>query len=196
MSRRGPDPKELRASLVDSGWSVTPPPSEAVGIALPPGAEDTGRLPNYEDGPSPVTQIDTDLQSRLKAMQRASLGDMPRPPVPPLPPPPLSRPPPPSLPPPPPPSMAPPTRPSEAPLPSFGAASVPDADVEDDLDEEEPLPRFGTASVPDTEPRQPPAPPIVRRAVSEPPEATEVMPPGAFAPSSAPPPTRRCRRVR
>src|SRR5690349_4320769 len=108
MSRRGPDPKELRASLVDSGWSTAPPPAVDAVVA---DAEDR-RLPNYEDGPSPVTQIDADLQSRLKAMQRASLVDGPRPGLPPPPPPRSPSRPPPSLP-PPPPSLA-PRAPSEA----------------------------------------------------------------------------------
>jgi hypothetical protein len=169
MSGRGPDPKELRASLVDSGWSVAPPAVEAAELIAPdaevePDDPSTRRLPNYEDGPTPaVTQVDADIQSRLKAMQRASIGDGHRPPLPPLPPPPPSRPPPPSLPPPPPPPHLPPRSASEAPLPSFG-----------------------TASAPDTESR--PAgytPP--RGSHSEPAEATEVMPRGAVLPSSEPP---------
>src|SRR3954468_16731539 len=122
MSGRGPDPKDLRASLVDSGWSVAPPPTDAE-IRGPAShstdeqeAEDpsTRRLPNYDDlsQPPAVTQIDTDIQTRLKAMQRASLADSHRPVVPGLPPPPpsrTSRTPPPALPPPPPP--LPPARP-------------------------------------------------------------------------------------
>src|SRR6188472_558200 len=99
MSGRGPDPKDLRASLVDSGWSVTPPPAEAVEIRAPEDADllpeesSSRRLPNYDDlsqAPA-VTQIDEDIQTRLKAMQRASLADSHRPPLPPLPPPPPSR---------------------------------------------------------------------------------------------------------
>src|SRR4051794_13200667 len=110
MSGRGRDPKELRASLVDSGWSVAPPPTAPVEIVS---AGSSGRveseipearpLPSYEDPSSlpAVTQIDTDIQPRLRAMQRASLGDQHRPGLPNLPPPPPTRPPPPSLPPPP-----------------------------------------------------------------------------------------------
>src|SRR5262245_19371065 len=37
MSGRGPDPKDVRASLVDSGWSVTPPPKDTA-AALPKAA--------------------------------------------------------------------------------------------------------------------------------------------------------------
>ena len=81
MSGRGPDPKELRASLVDSGWSVAPPEAEALEIRAAVGDEQdrddpsTRRLPNYEDlsqAPA-VTQIDADIQSRLQQMQRASI---------------------------------------------------------------------------------------------------------------------------
>src|SRR5882724_11496941 len=130
MSGRGPDPKDLRASLVDSGWSVAPPPAEPLEIRAP-GAEEqepddpsTRRLPNYEDlsqAPA-VTQIDPDIQSRLQQMQRASLADSNRPALPNLPPPPPTRPPPPSLPPPPPLSV-PPGPVSDAPLPSFRTPS-------------------------------------------------------------------------
>jgi hypothetical protein len=133
MSGRGPDPKDLRASLVDSGWSVAPPPAEAVELRAPDdqlGAEDpsTRRLPNYEDlSQAPVvTQIDADIQTRLKAMQRASFGDSHRPALPHLPPPPPTRPPPPSLPPPPPAIRSAPV--SAAPLPSFRAPSGPDVE--------------------------------------------------------------------
>ena len=91
MSGRGPDPKDLRASLVDSGWSVTPPPAEAVQVHAPVDAEllpeelESRRLPNYEDLSQAVavTQIDADIQTRLKAMQRVSLADAHRPPLPP-----------------------------------------------------------------------------------------------------------------
>lgn len=175
MSGRGPDPKDLRASLVDSGWSVAPPPAEAVqarapaGDALLPEESESRRLPNYEDlSQAPVvTQIDTDIQTRLKAMQRASLVDSHQPPLPPLPPPPLSRPPPPSLPPPPPPSA--PVRPrSEAPLPSFRTPSGPDAEA-----------AFEPDSVP-----------ALRNSDSEPSESTEVIPHGAVWPPSDPPALR------
>lgn len=177
MSGRGPDPKELRASLVDSGWSVAPPPAEAVEIRAPqdsgllPEDSESRRLPNYDDlsqAPA-VTQIDADIQTRLKAMQRASLADSPRPPLPPLPPPPPSRPsrtPPPTLPPPPTPSVPPP-RASEAPLPSFRTPSGPDADP------------YAADSAP-----------VLRNSDSEPSEATEVVPHGAVWPPSDPPALR------
>jgi hypothetical protein len=175
MSGRGPDPKDLRASLVDSGWSVAPPPAEAVEIRAPedgellPEESMSRRLPNYDDqsqAPA-VTQIDADIQTRLKAMQRASLGDSHRPPLPPLPPPPLSRPAPPTLPPPPSPSVAPPP-PSDAPLPSFRTPSGPDAE-----------PAFAADSVP-----------ALRNSDSEPSEKTEVIPHGAVWPPSDPPALR------
>src|SRR5882672_6410830 len=122
MSGRGPDPKDLRASLVDSGWSTAPPAAEEVLDAdvlddeLSPEDPSTRRLPNYDDlSQSPaVTQIDPDIQARLLAMQRASLADSHRPELPHLPPPP-SRPPPPTLPPPPPAPSAPRAASSDAP---------------------------------------------------------------------------------
>src|SRR5512139_2665038 len=97
MSGRGRDPKELRQSLVDSGWSVTPPPAQAVEIRAPLASTDlvsepdlepelepedpsARRLPNYEDlsqAPA-VTQVDPDIQARLEAMTRASLPDVQR----------------------------------------------------------------------------------------------------------------------
>jgi hypothetical protein len=128
MSGRGPEPKELRASLVDSGWSVAPPSIDdsehrtSTGAELTPRDPTSRRLPNYDDlaqAPA-VTQVDDQIQDRLRAMQRATLADQQRP-TPSMPPPPPSRPTrsaPPSLPPPPPPSMPPP-RPSQVPLPSF-----------------------------------------------------------------------------
>ncbi len=178
MSGRGPDPKDLRASLVDSGWSVAPLPAEAVEIRSPAQLEaeeaTARRLPNYEDlaqAPA-VTQIDSDIQTRLKAMQRASLADSPPPAVPGLPPPPPlrpSRPPPPTLPPPPTASVPPPP-PSEAPLPSFRTPSGPD-------DEPGAAGRFAPPS---------PLPPF-RNSDSEPAEATEVMSRGPVLPPSDPP---------
>jgi hypothetical protein len=169
MSGRGPDPKELRASLVDSGWSVVPLPAEAVDVVPPPAAEDMRRLPNYEDlsqAPA-VTQVDTDIQSRLKAMTRASIGDTHRPARPNMPPPPPSRTPPPSLPPPPQPpprpSAPPPPPRSEAPLPSFEAPPT---------DPQLPLPSYATR---------------LHSSDSDAAEATEVQMLGAVLPSSQPP---------
>ena len=191
MSGRGPDPKDLRASLVDSGWSVAPPPAEAVEIRAPdddlePEDPSTRRLPNYDDlsqAPA-VTQIDTDIQTRLKAMQRASFGDSHRPGIPGLPPPPParpSRPPPPTLPPPPAPSVAPPPRSeeSEPPLPSFRTPSA---------DDDEPLPAASPAALASPVPSPLPA---FRNSDSEPAEPTEVMMlRGAVLPPSDPPQLR------
>jgi hypothetical protein len=122
-------------------------------------------LPNYEDlsqAPA-VTQVDTDIQSRLRAMQRGSIADSHRPGLPNLPPPPTaSRPPPPSLPPPPRPS-APPPPPSDAPLPSFEPPPT---------DPQLPLPSYASQ---------------LRKSDSEPVEATEVQMRGALLPSSQPP---------
>jgi hypothetical protein len=167
MSGRGPDPKELRASLVDSGWSIAPPSTNAVDI-VPPAADETTtetrRLPNYEDlsqAPA-VTQVDTDIQSRLTAMTRRSIADSHRPARPNMPPPPPSRPAPPSLPPPPPPRPAPPA-PSNAPLPSFDPPAT---------EPQLPLPSY-TAQL--------------RGSDSDPSEATEVQMLGALLPSSQPP---------
>jgi hypothetical protein len=133
MSGRGPEPKELRASLVDSGWSSVAPPAivDAPNHGEPGPDDPASRLPNYEDlSQAPVvTQIDTEIQARLRAMQRASLVDSHRTPGSGKPPPPPSRPSrpaPPSLP-PPPPSVAPP-RPSEVPLPSFAPPAVVEAE--------------------------------------------------------------------
>src|SRR6478752_2331423 len=152
MSGRGPEPKELRASLVDSGWSSAPPPVEegehrsVASAEITPREVDSRRLPNYEElSQAPVvTQVDTEIQARLRAMQRASLADSHRPPIgsslPPPPPPRPSRPVPPSLPPPPRPSSLPPSRPSAAPLPSFAPPS-PTAEPR--------LPQFSTTVVSD-----------------------------------------------
>ncbi len=179
MSGRGPDPKDLRASLVDSGWSVAPPAAKTVEMIAPSSHEElavedplTRRLPNYEDlsqAPA-VTQIDTDIQTRLRAMQRASLSDSNRPAVPHLPPPPparASRPPPPTLPPPPTPSL-PPTSPSEAPLPSFRTPSGPNS--------EPPAVADYSSSLTNND--------------SEPAEATEITSRGNLLPPSDPPELR------
>jgi hypothetical protein len=175
MSGRGPDPKDLRASLVDSGWSVAPPPAEAVEIRAPDSDEltaddpSTRRLPNYEDlsqAPA-VTQIDADIQTRLRAMQRASLADSHHPPLPHLPPPPPTRPPPPTLPPPPPPALK--SAPiSDAPLPSFRVPSGPDVEPAIERGYQSPLPHRD----------------------SDPAEATEITAFGNVLPPSDPPDLR------
>lgn len=159
MSRRGPDPKDLRASVVDSGWSVAPPETDLI----EPEDPSTRRLPSYDDPSSQapaVTRVDTDIQARLRAMQRRSLADSPVPSLPPPPPARASRPPP-SLPPPPPPTL--PPRASKAPLPSFVATAAPD-----------------------TEPRLP-AYPAPRASDAEAAEPTEVLTRGDVLPPSDPP---------
>lgn len=61
MSERRPDPPEVRASLVDSGWSEPETQPERV-------------LPAYDDPPRDllVTRVDDQIQSRLDEMRRAS----------------------------------------------------------------------------------------------------------------------------
>jgi len=130
----------------------------------------TRRLPNYDDlsqAPA-VTQIDEDIQTRLKAMQRASFGDSHRPALPHLPPPPPSRPPPPTLPPPPPPLAVKSAPVSDVPLPSFRVPSGPDVEPAIERGYQSPL-----------HPRD-----------SEPAEATEVTALGNVLPPSDPPDLR------
>lgn len=193
MSGRGPDPKDLRQSLVDSGWSTTPPPADAASIrstlnssdlvsdpdirstlnssdlvSEPDIEPDARRLPNYEDlaqAPA-VTQVDMDIQARLLQMTRGSLADQHRPVLPDLPPPPSL--PPPSLPPPPPP-IGPPARALATPLPSFASPSA------RDIEPPRPLSY-----------RAPP-----HHSDSEPAENTEIMAArGAVLPPSDPPELR------
>lgn len=201
MSGRGPDPKELRQSLVDSGWSTAPPPTEAaniratlnssdlvsdadIGPALSSSdlvsdpdidPEDARRLPNYEDlaqAPA-VTQVDLDIQARLLQMQRGSLVDSHRPVLPDLPPPPGTLPPPPSL---PPPSLPPPPPPVFSPARALVT----------------PLPSFASPSTPDIAPPPPPPPYRTPRSLdSDPAEATDIMTVrGAVLPPSDPPDLR------
>ncbi|HXK18498.1 MAG TPA: hypothetical protein VNG33_11880 [Polyangiaceae bacterium] len=201
MSGRGPDPKDLRASLVDSGWSVAPPPAEPLEIRAPgadaaagddhePEDPSTRRLPNYDDlaqAPA-VTQIDTDIQARLQQMQRASVPDAQRPALPTLPPPPPSRPPPPSLPPPPPLAVA-LAAGSDAPLPSFRTPSGPDAEAETEAELETPAAAADYLPPPRNYVPAPPnfVPPL-RNSDSEPAESTEIMERGL--PPSDPPELR------
>jgi hypothetical protein len=87
-----PDPKAIRGSLVDSGWSAIPPPaSEApADLGLPPARP----LPSYEAheaGIRDVTLVDREIQSRAKAMREKDTLPPPRrasafPPAPPPPP--------------------------------------------------------------------------------------------------------------
>jgi hypothetical protein len=61
MAERRPDPPDLRASLVDSGWSEPEIQPERV-------------LPAYEDSPRDalVTRVDDQIQARLDAMRQQS----------------------------------------------------------------------------------------------------------------------------
>ena len=79
----GPDPKAIRPSIVDSGWSVPPPAG-----AEPPPAQplpSTRPLPSYDapdapDAPSvrDVTMVDREVQSRAKAMREKDTLPPPR----------------------------------------------------------------------------------------------------------------------
>lgn len=212
MSGRGHDPKALRASLVDSGWSMTPPPAQAGGrdslnssdLVSEPDiqAEDpsTRRLPHYDDLSQPpvVTQIDEDIQARLAAMQRASLPDQARPALPQLPLPPPSLPPPPPLPPPslpPPPPVVARARAADTPLPSFPSASTPELEPPTPPPPPPPPPAPAPSFRAPPPSFRPPPPPSVRppaRRDSEPAEATEIMHArGAVLPPSDPPDLRQ-----
>lgn len=91
-----PDPKAIRPSIVDAGWSVPPP-------AVAPEAQRPGTdrpLPSY-DAPEPagvreVTMVDREVHSRAKAMREKDTLPPPRrasafPPAGPPPPPPIVR---------------------------------------------------------------------------------------------------------
>lgn len=68
---KGPDPKPVRTSLVDSGWSAPPPVVDEPTRALP-GLPDPRPLPSYaahEAGLPDVTQVDRTIQTRAKAMR-------------------------------------------------------------------------------------------------------------------------------
>ena len=208
MSGRGPEPKELRASLVDSGWSVTPPAVEETDNRAPASAELTPRdpasrrLPNYDDlSQAPVvTQVDNDIQDRLRAMQRASIVDQHRPALGSGLPPPPSRPSrsvPSSLPPPPPP------RPSQGPPPSFGAGSAasaaprPPAVGSSPRAAEAPAPSYARAASAefvsadpievDDEPVPPPRSFVERQPAAPLPSFARPQPQAAPLPSFAPP---------
>src|SRR6187431_1989169 len=112
-----PDPKAIRPSIVDSGWSDPPPAASEPKAALPP--PPTRQLPSYEaqelGGVRDVTLVDREVQSRARAMREkdtlppprraSSFPQVPAPPsrpqgLPPpsvRPPPPNVRPPPPSV---------------------------------------------------------------------------------------------------
>lgn len=69
-----PDPKAIRPSMVDSGWSAPPPPAEPERASRP--------LPSYEapDEASvrDVTLVDNEVQTRAKAMREKDTIPPPR----------------------------------------------------------------------------------------------------------------------
>src|SRR3954467_12264616 len=98
-----PDPKGIRPSVVDAGWSF-PPPRAASELppppvaAPPPAAQPVVRpLPSYEAHEAAVrevTMVDREIQTRAKAMREKDPLPPPRrasgfPPAPPPPPPPV-----------------------------------------------------------------------------------------------------------
>src|SRR6188768_1783591 len=66
-----PDPKAIRPSIVDSGWSDPPPAASEPKAALPP--PPTRQLPSYDaqemGGVRDVTLVDREVQSRARAMR-------------------------------------------------------------------------------------------------------------------------------
>ena len=97
----GPDPKAIRPSMVDSGWSAPPPRIAEAELPPPPGSEpEPARqpparpLPSYEAheaGVRDVTMVDREIQTRAKAMREKDTLPPPRrasafPPAPPPPP--------------------------------------------------------------------------------------------------------------
>ena len=82
----GPDPKVVRTSLVDSGWSAPPPPSDEPTTAVQAMPFPAARpLPSYAaheaaaGGTIPdVTQVDRQIQSRAKAMREKDTLPPPR----------------------------------------------------------------------------------------------------------------------
>ncbi len=84
----GPDPKAVRPSLVDSGWSVAPPPAEELpdeqthvleplGIARPLPSYAAHEASTHATIPD-VTQVDRTIQSRAKAMREKDTLPPPR----------------------------------------------------------------------------------------------------------------------
>ncbi len=99
----GPDPKAIRPSMVDSGWSAPPPRIAEPELPPPPGSDrerapqpSARPLPSYEAheaGVRDVTMVDREIQTRAKAMREKDTLPPPRrasafPPAPPPPPPP------------------------------------------------------------------------------------------------------------
>src|SRR6187402_2310860 len=80
-----PDPKAIRPSIVDSGWSDPPPSVEPPApppppVALPP--PPTRSLPSYDApetaGVRDVTLVDREIQSRARAMREKDTLPPPR----------------------------------------------------------------------------------------------------------------------
>src|SRR5258706_3994325 len=71
----GPGPKVVRTSLVDSGWSSVPPPTEAIPTDVHRQPLPTARaLPSYSaheaaSGMPDVTQVDPKILARANAMR-------------------------------------------------------------------------------------------------------------------------------
>src|SRR5258708_2690681 len=79
----GPDRKAVRTSLVDSGWSVTPPPSHEVATERLPPLPEARPLPSYAaheaaSGMPDVTQVDPKIASRAGAMRERDTLPPPR----------------------------------------------------------------------------------------------------------------------
>src|SRR6187402_105000 len=75
-----PDPRAIRPSIVDSGWSDSPPEASEPLAPLPP--PPTRPLPGYESqetaGIRDVTLVDREVQSRAKAMREKDTLPPPR----------------------------------------------------------------------------------------------------------------------
>ena len=80
----GSNPKAVRTSLVDSGWSAPPPASEETTLELARlPLPETRTLPSYaaheaSSGLPDVTQVDPKIQSRAKAMREKDTLPPPR----------------------------------------------------------------------------------------------------------------------
>ena len=75
-----PDPKAIRPSIVDSGWSDLPPAASETPAGLPP--PPTRPLPSYDApesaGVRDVTLVDREVQSRARAMREKDTLPPPR----------------------------------------------------------------------------------------------------------------------
>ena len=74
----GPDPKAVRPSLVDSGWSSAPPPDAEP--ATDPRLPQARPLPSYEahEAGIHVTMVDREIQTRAQAMREKDTLPPPR----------------------------------------------------------------------------------------------------------------------